>query len=214
MAGFTAMIPFVVLVPVKPPARGKSRLAGLPDDRRAALATAFALDTIAAAQAAEAVAEVMVVTDDHAFAAKVRDTGCAVLPDGVTGSLNGSLVQAAAEARRRWPEYAVAALCADLPALVPEELTQALRAVGPGPAFVADHAGTGTTLYAVGPGQPFDPRFGPGSAQAHLRAGATALPGDLASLRLDVDDAGDLGRALLAGVGVHTSLAVAHASEA
>jgi 2-phospho-L-lactate guanylyltransferase len=208
MAGFTAMLPFVVLVPVKPPARGKTRLAGLPDDLRASLATAFARDTIAAAQAAEAVAEVMVVTDDHAFAAAVRNTGCSVLPDGVPGSLNGSLVQAAAEARRRWPEYAVAALCADLPALVPEELTQALGAVGAGPAFVADHEGTGTTLYAVPPGLPFEPQFGPGSARAHLESGAAALPGELVSLRLDVDDAGDLGRAMLVGVGVHTSLVV------
>jgi 2-phospho-L-lactate guanylyltransferase len=208
------MVPFVVLVPVKPPARGKSRLAGLPDDLRAALATAFARDTIAAAQAAEAVAEVMVVTDDHTFAAAVRETGCAVLPDGVTGSLNGSLVQAAAEAQRRWPSYAVAALCADLPALVPEELTQALGAVGTGPAFVADHAGTGTTLYAVPPGHAFEPRFGRGSAQAHREAGATALPGGLVSLRLDVDDAGDLGRAMLVGVGVHTSLVVGRTSEA
>jgi 2-phospho-L-lactate guanylyltransferase len=202
------MIPFVVIVPVKPPARGKSRLAGLPDDLRAALATAFARDTIAAAQAAEAVAEVMVVTDDHTFAMSVRETGCSVLPDGVTGSLNGSLVQAAAEAHRRWPSYAVAALCADLPALVPEELTQALAAVGTEPAFVADHAGTGTTLYAVPPGQPFEPRFGPGSAKAHLEGGAAALLGELASLRLDVDDAGDLGRAMLVGLGVHTSLVV------
>jgi 2-phospho-L-lactate guanylyltransferase len=202
------MPPFVVLVPVKPPVRGKSRLAGLPDDLRAALATAFARDTIAAAQAATAVAEVMVVTDDHTFAAAVRETGCAVLPDGVTGSLNGSLVQAAAEARRRWPEYAVAALCADLPALIPDELSEALGVVGPGSAFVADHTGTGTTLYAVSPGRAFDPRFGPGSAQAHRESGAASIPGELTSLRLDVDDAGDLGRAMVIGVGVHTSLVV------
>jgi 2-phospho-L-lactate guanylyltransferase len=208
MAGFTTMIPFVVLVPVKPPARGKSRLAGLPDDLRVALATAFARDTIIAAQASEAVAEVMVVTDDHTFAAAVRETGCEVLPDGVTGSLNGSLVQAAAEAQRRWPDHAVAALCADLPALLPEELTWALDAVGPGSAFVADRAGTGTTLYAVAPGRPFEPRFGPGSARAHQEAGATALAGELVSLRLDVDDAVDLGRAMLVGVGVHTGLVV------
>jgi len=207
------MLPFVVLIPVKPPVRGKSRLAGLPDDLRSALATAFARDTIAAAQAAAAVAEVMVVTDDHAFAATVRETGCAVLPDGVTGSLNGSLVQAAAEARRRWPEYAVAALCADLPALVPGELSEALGAVADGPAFVADRAGTGTTLYAVPPGRPFEPRFGPGSAQAHQEAGATPVPGELISLRLDVDDAGDLGRAMVIGVGVHTSLVVGRTAE-
>jgi 2-phospho-L-lactate/phosphoenolpyruvate guanylyltransferase len=202
------MLPFVVLVPVKPPVRGKSRLAGLPGDLRVALATAFARDTIAAAQAARAVTEVMVVTDDHAFAAAVRETGCSVLPDGVTGSLNDSLVQAAAEARRRWPDCGVAALCGDLPALVPGELSEALGSVGAGPVFVADHAGSGTTLYAVPPGLPFEPCFGPDSARAHHAAGATPVPGELASLRLDVDDAGDLGRAMLIGVGTHTSKVV------
>ncbi len=39
---------YVALVPVKPPALGKSRLVGLEDDVRRALAAAFALDTVAA----------------------------------------------------------------------------------------------------------------------------------------------------------------------
>lgn len=200
------MSPFVVLVPVKPPALGKSRLAGLPDDRRSALATAFARDTVAAARAAARVAEVMVVTDDYAFAASAREDGCAVLPDGVSGSLNGSLVQAAAEARRRWPTYGIAGLCADLPALRADDLDAALAQVA-GPSYVADHAGTGTTLYAVLPDDDFAPRFGADSAAAHAAAGAQPLAGDLVSLRLDVDDAGDLGRALVLGVGVHTAAA-------
>ena len=51
---------YVALVPVKPPALGKSRLVGLPDTERRALAAAFALDTVAACIAAESVAEVLV----------------------------------------------------------------------------------------------------------------------------------------------------------
>ena len=47
---------YVALVPVKPPALGKSRLVGLTDDVRRALAAAFALDTVAACVAAESVA--------------------------------------------------------------------------------------------------------------------------------------------------------------
>src|SRR3954452_4098014 len=39
-----AMQKYVALVPVKPPALGKSRLVGLADDDRRALAAAFALD--------------------------------------------------------------------------------------------------------------------------------------------------------------------------
>ena len=56
-----------------------------------------------------------------------------------------------------------AGLAADLPALRPGELDRALRAAAHWPeAFVADAAGTGTTLYTARPGTPFRPRFGPG----------------------------------------------------
>ncbi|WP_201931097.1 2-phospho-L-lactate guanylyltransferase [Nocardioides donggukensis] len=203
----TAATSFTVLVPVKPPVRGKSRLAGLPDDQRQRLAAAFALDTITAARATASVGEVMVVTDDHAFAATARERGCTVLPDGVSGDLNATLVQAAHEAVRRWPGSGLAALCADLPALRPEDLAGALAQVpAGGAAFVADAHGTGTTMYAAAVGH-FDPHFGVGSRAAHLRAGATEIPGRIASLRHDVDDVGDLGRALVLGVGTETALA-------
>lgn len=198
------MSPFVVLVPVKPPVVGKSRLAGLPDDQREALAEAFARDTVAAARGVARVTAVMVVTDDVRLAMDLRRDGCEVLPDGVTEDLNGSLEQAAAEARRRWPDHGVAVLCADLPALRPDDLASALAAVE-APSYVADHTGRGTTLYAVPPGADFQPRFGTGSAAAHASDGAVSLTGELASLRLDVDDPADLGRALLLGVGRHTA---------
>lgn len=206
-----AAVRFAVLVPVKPPALGKSRLAGLPDEQRTALATAFARDTVAAALAATRVAEVMVVTDDAAFAALAAADGCATLPDGVTGDLNASLVQAALEAGRRWPSYAVAAVCADLPALRSGDLDTALAMVpADGAGFVADALGEGTTTYAAGSAALFDPRFGRGSRDAHAGAGAVEVEGDLASLRQDVDDVGDLGRAMVLGVGPHTARAMGH----
>ena len=206
-----AAVRFAVLVPVKPPALGKSRLVGLPDEQRTALATAFARDTVTAALAAGRVAEVMVVTDDAAFAALAAADGCATLPDGVTGDLNASLVQAALEAGRRWPSYAVAAVCADLPALRAEDLDTALALVpADGTGFVADTRGDGTTTYAAGSASLFAPRFGPGSRDAHAAAGALEVSGDLASLRQDVDDVGDLGRAMVLGVGPHTADAMGH----
>ena len=150
------------------------------------------------------VAQVLAVTDDAAFAVRLAAAGCAVVPDGVTGDLNGSLRQAVAEARRRWPGLHPVALCADLPALRPDDLARALAALpASAPAFVADAAGTGTTLYAA-PYDDFDPHFGPGSRAAHLASGAVEVPGELASLRQDVDDLDDLPRATALGLGART----------
>lgn len=190
---------FAALVPVKPPARGKSRLVGLPGDRRRALAEAFALDTVAACLAGRRVGAVLVATDDASFAARLAALGCPSIPDGVTGDLNASLRQAAAEARRRWPDLQPVALCADLPALRPADLDAALAEVGDEPSYVPDAAGLGTTLYTADWDR-FDPRFGPGSREAHDRQ-AFAVGVDATTLRRDVDDLDDLRAAVALGVG-------------
>src|SRR5690349_19543889 len=54
----------VLLVPVKPPAHGKSRLLGVPDERRRELAAAFALDTVTTCLSTPGVTRVLAVTDD------------------------------------------------------------------------------------------------------------------------------------------------------
>lgn len=196
---------FAVVVPVKPPARGKSRLVGPPDDRRRDLAAAFALDTVTTCLAAERVGAVLVVTDDVAFAARLGGLGCTAIPDGVSGDLNATLREAAAEARRRWPDLVPAALCADLPALRPDDLDEALgRATAGRASFVADATGMGTTLYTA-PYDEFAPRFGEASRRSHLDAGAREIDGDLVTLRRDVDDLDDLGAAAALGVGAHTA---------
>lgn len=202
---------YAVLVPVKPLALAKSRLVGLADARRRALAAAFALDTVAVAAATPGVVGVLAVTDDFRFAAELTGRGCAVIPDGVTGDLNGSLLQAAHEAARRWPGARLAAVCADLPALRATDLAAALRAVPDDrPGFVADAAGLGTTTYAAALAH-FAPRFGPGSRAAHLEAGCAEITGALASLRQDVDGPADLVRARALGVGPATAAALADA---
>ena len=202
---------FVVLLPVKPPARGKSRLVGVPDATRVALASAFALDTAASCLASAAVAHVLAVTDDDAFAAALTELGCAAIPDGVTGDLNGSLALAAREAVRRWPASQPVALCGDLPALRPADLDAALGRVAgtDGACFVADAAGTGTTLYTA-PADLFVPRYGVGSAALHAEA-SKALDGELVSLRHDVDTLEDLRTAVPLGLGPRTTLVAARA---
>ncbi len=193
---------FVVILPVKPPALGKSRLRGLPDTQRRNLAAAFARDTAAAARRTPGVVAVLAVTDDFRFAHELAHDGCEVIPDGVSEDLNAVLRQAAAEVDRRWPGVTPVALCADLPALVPDDLACALQEVA-GPTFVRDAAGTGTSAYAA-PVDLFEPHFGPGSAARHLQDGAREVVSPARTLRLDVDDLGDLGGALVLGVGPHT----------
>jgi 2-phospho-L-lactate guanylyltransferase len=197
---------YVVLVPVKPPALGKSRLGGplgLGDLERRELAAAIALDTVEACRTATLVSEVLAVTDDAGFSAELAAIGCATIPDGVSDDLNSSLRLAAAEARRRWPDLVPAALLGDLPALRPGELDAALGSIEPGaPAYVADADGSGTTLYTAAY-DAFAPRFGAGSAAAH-HAVAQEVEGALPGLRRDVDDLADLRQAWQLGVGPRT----------
>ena len=202
------------MVPVKGLERAKTRLRGAADggvgdpERHADLALALALDTLEAALSATLVGRVVVVTDDGRVAAGLRSmvgsasagTGLRIVRDEPAGGLNAALVHGAALLP---PDQARAALQADLPALRPAELDQAL-ATG-GRAFVADAAGTGTTLLLTPAGAPLDPRFGPDSATAHEASGATPVPGALPGLRRDVDTEADLREACALGVGARTS---------
>jgi 2-phospho-L-lactate guanylyltransferase len=202
---------FVALVPVKPPAVGKSRIRDVPDADRVRLAAGFALDVVAACGATPSVAQVLAVTDDAGFATELASTGAAVVPDGVADDLNETLRLAALEAARRWPGLVPVAVCADLPALRAADLAAALSA-WPGPpappGFVTDHDGVGTTLYVAATAD-FSPAFGRGSRQAHLAAGATEIDGELATLRCDVDDVAALAHALRLGLGPRTAAVVA-----
>src|ERR1700683_3042772 len=177
-----------VVIPVKVLAQAKSRVAGLGGADRRALALAMAVDTVAATVACRHVGAVVVVTDDRSVAGEVATLGAEVIGDSPGSGLNQALVAGAEHALARWPGYGRAALLADLPALTAGELAVALCAASAVPsAFVADAAGTGTTLYAARPGSVFAPLFGPGSRGQHQRAGVPEL--DLpqaAGLRQDV----------------------------
>jgi 2-phospho-L-lactate guanylyltransferase len=198
---------YAVLVPVKPTAVAKSRLARLGDDVRRDLAAAFATDTVSAVLSCELVAAVLVVTDDHVVARAMRELGADVIPDG-TSDLNGALVQAAMEMHRRRAGVRLAAVCADLPALRPAELTSALASSAPtGMSFVADQERVGTTVVTASDVDSFRPAFGPGSRDLHLAGGAHEVDVvEVPGLRRDVDDPAKLVEALALGVGPRTSL--------
>ena len=195
-----------LVIPVKVLALAKSRLTGLPGPRRAELALAMAADTVAAAAACAVVDSVVVVTDDTAATDLLSGLGAHVVPDTPADGLNPALTFGAAQADELWPGRGRGGLAADLPALGPAELARALTEAAAVPqAFVADAAGTGTTLYTARPGTVFWPRFGTGSRAAHLSGGVVELelPG-LDGLRRDVDTVADLRDAARIGLGPHT----------
>lgn len=200
---------FAVLLPVKSPGTGKSRLSALPDEHRRRLAAAFAADVVRSCLATPAVGLVLIVSDDAGFAISLAAGEALTLADP-GGGLNAALRHASAQARIERPELQPVALLADLPSLTPEDLTAALAHATPGQGswFVRDADDTGTTLYSA-PYDVFEPRFGPGSAAAHLAGGATPVPGALATLRRDVDDLTDLDGAIALGVGPATADALA-----
>jgi 2-phospho-L-lactate guanylyltransferase len=202
-----APLAWSLVVPVKVLAQAKSRLTGLADRRRSQLALAMAADTVGAAIRADAVAAVLVVTDDPEVGEATGDLGATVLADEPGAGLNEALGHGAGYARSRWADRGVAGRAADLPALRPEELAIALAAAASlRVAFVPDAAGTGTTLYAAVPGAQFRPRFGRFSRRRHVADGAAEIAAgqQLAGLRRDVDTVDDLRLAAALGLGPRT----------
>lgn len=198
-----------LVLPLKPLAAAKSRLAAAAGPVRPELALAFAQDTVAAALACRVVGTVTVVTDDPVANTELAALGARVMADVPAAGLNAALRYGTHRIRGEHPDAPVAALNADLPALRADELETVLAAAaaapGPGRAFLADAAGVGTTLLAAAPGFALAPAFGGASRARHRASGAReiALPG-VDSVRQDVDTADDLRSALALGVGPHT----------
>ncbi|MDQ0376809.1 2-phospho-L-lactate guanylyltransferase [Amycolatopsis thermophila] len=193
-----------LIVPMKQPRAGKSRLRGAVDERdHPALVLALAWDTLAAVTAA-GVPRVVVVAADPAAVSGLRRPGVEIVGERGPGDLNSALRQGEALLRERDPAGVVGAIQADLPALRPADLAAAVAAADGARAFVADAEGTGTTLLLSAAGGPLDPRFGPGSAPAHAQSGAAPLALAVPSLRRDVDTPADLAEARELGVGART----------
>ncbi len=194
-----------LIVPMKHPRAGKSRLRGAVDAaRHPGLVLALASDTLAAVTSAARVRRVLLVAADPDAVAALAEFGVEIVAEEGRG-LNAALRQGEALLRAADPGGVVGALQADLPALRAGDLGDALAEAAGHRAFVADRQGTGTTLLLSAPGAPLDPHFGTGSARAHEHSGALAVTGAVASLRSDVDTPGDLAHVCALGVGKHTA---------
>lgn len=194
---------WTVVVPVKGGPGAKSRLRFLDTAPRAALATAMAMDTVAAALETPGVAQVVVVSGDRPTRHWAADLGAEVVDDPGQG------LDAAVLAGASGREGCVAVLLGDHPALRPAELATALEACSAHErAVVPDADGTGTALLTAC-GVPLRPAFGPHSHERHRDRGHSSVSPSAPSVRLDVDDAAGLASADRLGVGPRTAAAVA-----
>ena len=201
---------WIVVMPVKRLAGGKSRLSTRTAGERRDLALAFALDSVRAATGCDLVARVVVVTDDDEVRAAALGLDATWVSEGSRAELNAAIRHGVVQVRLGSPDAAVAVLAADLPALRSDELGKALAlAAQQARAFVADAPGTGTTLLTALAGIDPDPHFGVRSRAAHAFSGAVALePGSVPGLRRDVDTEVDLWDARRLGVGPATAHAL------
>ncbi|WP_324013768.1 2-phospho-L-lactate guanylyltransferase [Microbacterium sp. JZ37] len=201
-----------VVIPVKPPARGKSRLEA-PGVDRAALADAIARDTVDAVAHASRVAEVVVVTAASGWPEGLADSTPArarpsapirVVRESEPAGLNAAIRRGLATIDRVLPR---AVLLGDLPALRPADLDAALALAGAARlGLVADAEGAGSTLITARAGTALVPAFGADSAAAHRAAGHVDLGvAQESTLRRDVDTVEQLRAAAALGLGSRTA---------
>ncbi|MDR6689318.1 2-phospho-L-lactate guanylyltransferase [Microbacterium sp. 1154] len=202
---------WTIIVPVKPASVGKTRLTDVGTDREA-LARAIALDTIAAAAAADLVSRVIVVTDDEGVRAEFRRSRTIeVVAEGDTRGLDAAIALGAAAAGVGSPR---AALLGDIPALRPADLDAALElAASVERGLVPDAETTGSTLITARAGAVWVSAFGRDSAARHRLLGCTdlAVARD-STLHRDVDTAAQLSEAVALGVGPRTAAVLASAA--
>jgi 2-phospho-L-lactate guanylyltransferase len=196
-----------VIIAVKRLAVAKTRLAPVfSPSTREKFVLAMLIDTLSAAAQVESVRSITVVTPDDVAAAAAAGLGANVLPDPTPQGHPDPLNNAIAAAERVIAEDVVnlVVLQGDLPALQPQELSEAILAARTHQrSFVADRLGTGTAaLWAFGVA--LDPRFGTDSAARHRNSGGVELTGAWPGLRCDIDTPADLAVARHLGVGAAT----------
>lgn len=181
------------VVPVKPLAAGKSRLAGrLPREALERLALAMLGDLVEALRAVAAIDCVAVATPDPRVAREAEALGARALLGGGPG-LDAAL-EDAARALSHDGLDALLVVLGDVPGALPEDvaaLFDALRALGGRGVVLAPSRDGGTSALLRAPHDAIANRFGPQSAAAHRalaqRAGVPFRELVLPSLAVDLD---------------------------
>lgn len=191
------------VLPVKPLAEGKSRLALPPAERIACNRFFFrhALDVLSRAMGAD---RVVVVSRDPEVLGASRRAGAHALPEKADGDLNAALTAGAIVAARHGAG-AVLTIAADLPGLTADDIAHLVisRAEDGTIAIAPDVAGAGTNALLMPPlAIPY--RYGANSFWAHLEAAQAGGHGfaivRTPGLAEDVDWPADLARAVARGM--------------
>lgn len=189
----------ICIVPMKPLAAAKERLAGTLDpDARRSLSLAMLERVVEAGRALD---EVWVLLSDEDAARLALRLGARPMPDPVPGGgLNASVDAAAAQAARAGARGTLV-LAADLPLVHPEDVRAVAR--GDGVAVAPSRDGRGTNALWRSPALVIAAAFGPDSRSAHEKgardAGVPFAVVERSGLALDVDAPADLEAARAAG---------------
>ena len=198
----------LLLVPVKPLARAKTRLRNQSVDGVEDLVLAMACDVLAAALAAPEVGDVVVISNDQRVRRAATELGARAVLDRPDAGLNASLHAAVTDLEADGQTLG-AVICqpADCPAVTPQDFSALVAAEHgtPQKLFVSDVQGSGTTsLLSRSP--TLVTHYGIGSASAHRADGFVELRGpEWRRLSRDVDTPEDLRAALRLGAGRHTT---------
>ncbi len=192
------------VIPMKDPAKGKSRLSAvLPAAARARLAMALFKQVLGFLKRNQPGHDVLVVTGSEEVAKAAVELGALLLNETATG-LNKAVTQAALWARGNYKSICI--LPADLADPDPADLAQLLDYPRDGRSVIIapSHDG-GTNCLIASPPDVIRFRYGPGSSLAHQKeaekTGASCTIAPLSSFAYDIDTSADLHRLRLrAGV--------------
>jgi 2-phospho-L-lactate guanylyltransferase len=191
------------VLPVKPLAEGKSRLA-LPPAERIACNRFFFRHALAVLARSVGTGRVVVVSRDPEVLDAGRAAGAHALPEKAGGDLNAAMTAGAILAARHGAG-AVLTIAADLPGLTVEDIAHlvAARTDAGTIAIAPDAAGAGTNALLMAPlAMPY--RYGANSFWAHLEVAQAGGHGFAVvrtpGLAEDVDWPADLARAVARGV--------------
>ena len=186
------------IIPVKPLANAKSRLAAAlsPDERRK-LAEEMLRRIVGVTTSVPQISGTLVISRDSKALAIARDLGVRTVMESGQPELNAALMRATAQVLR-WKGGGVLILPADLPLVTKDDL-QAMIALGRelfSVVIATDRNQDGTNAMLVRPPGLFEYAYGPGSYTRHLErahaAKATVEVYQSERLMLDIDLPEDL----------------------
>jgi len=181
------------IVPVKPLRRGKSRLSEiLSEDERAQLNHKLFIHTLQVLKQVDAVSDILVVSRDSDVLTEARELDVRTVTENGTPELNSALRRASLFSKNFSTE-GVLIVPADLPLLIPDDVSEFLQARNRKPMIVIapDRRGMGTNMLLTDPADLLTFSFGQESFKKHTALahskGADVIVIENERIALDLD---------------------------